>query len=131
MLLSTYFINFSSTFFLAFCHIVTQESADLMYRQQRCTNSLMAFNWSKLNMSINDLWRVVRNLGGVWFDCFLFSFSLKIKNGDENIFGWISENIFSENEKRKQPKNENNKLSFSVFSVESKNLISGKMKLWW
>ena len=40
-------------------------------------------------------------LGGVWFDCFLFSFSLKIENGDENVFGWIFENIFSKNENRK------------------------------
>ena len=40
-------------------------------------------------------------LRGVWFDCFLFSFSLKIENDDENVFGWISENIFSENENRK------------------------------
>jgi len=45
----------------------------------------------------------------VWFGCFLFSFSLKTKNGDENVFGWISENIFSENK--------NNKFSFSVFLV--------------
>jgi len=52
---------------------------------------------------------------GVLFDCFLFSFSLKIENGDENVFGWISENIFSENENRKQSENENNKISFSVF----------------
>ena len=68
-------------------------------------------------------------LGGVWFDCFLFSFSLKIENSDENVFGWISKNIFSENENRKQPENENNKFSFSVFSVENRNLISSKMKL--
>jgi len=69
-----------------------------------------------------------RRLGGVWFGCFLFLFSLKTKNGDENVFGWISENIFSENENRKQPENENNKLSFSV---ENRNFISGKMKLRW
>ena len=36
-------------------------------------------------------------LKNVWFDCFLFSFSLKTENGDENVFGWISENIFSKN----------------------------------
>ena len=47
------------------------------------------------------------------------------------MFGWIFENIFSENEKRKQPENENNKISFSVFSVENRNLILGKMKMRW
>ena len=46
------------------------------------------------------------------------------------MFGWISENIFSENENRKQSENENNKFSFSVFSVNNRNLISDKMKLW-
>ena len=30
------------------------------------------------------------NLGNVWFVCFLFSFSLEIKNGDRNVFHWIS-----------------------------------------
>jgi len=44
----------------------------------------------------------MRKLWGVWFGCFLFSFSLKIENGDENVFSWISENIFSENENKKQ-----------------------------
>jgi len=58
----------------------------------------------------------------------LFSFSLKTENSDENVFGWISENIFSENKNRKQPENENNKFLFSVFSVENRNLILGKMK---
>ena len=67
---------------------------------------------------------------GAWFDCFLFSFSLKTENGDKNVFGWISENIFSENKNRKQPENKNNKISFSVFSIENRNLLSGKMKLW-
>jgi len=69
------------------------------------------------------------NLGGVWFGCFQFLFSLKTENGDENVFGWISENIFNENKNRKQPENENNKFSFSGFSVENRNLILGKMKL--
>jgi len=64
----------------------------------------------------------------VWFDCFLFSFSLKIENGDENVFGWIFENIFNENEYRKQPENENNKISFSVENI---NLILGKIKTRW
>jgi len=68
------------------------------------------------------------SLRGVWFGCFLFSFSLKTENGDENVFDWIFENIFSENENKKQPENENNKISFSV---ENRNLILGKMKLWW
>jgi len=54
---------------------------------------------------------------------------LKIENGDENVFGWIFENIFSENENRKQSENENNKISFSVFSVENINLILDKMKM--
>jgi len=70
-----------------------------------------------------------RNLGGVWFGCFLFSFLLKTENGDEDVFGLISKNIFSENENRKQLENENNKFSFSVFSVKYRNLISVKMKL--
>ena len=33
------------------------------------------------------------------------------------MFGWIFENIFTENENRKQPENKNNKISFSVFST--------------
>ena len=41
----------------------------------------------------------------------------------------MSENIFSENENKKQPENENNKISFSVFSVENKNFILCKMKM--
>jgi len=44
------------------------------------------------------------------------------------MFGWISKNIFSENENRKQQENENNKISFLV---ENRNLISGKIKLLW
>jgi len=31
--------------------------------------------------------RQIKKLGGVWFGCFLFSFSLKTENGDENVFG--------------------------------------------
>ena len=42
---------------------------------------------------------------------FRFYFLLKIENDDENMFGQISENIFSENENRKQPENKNNKIS--------------------
>jgi len=45
------------------------------------------------------------------------------------VFGWIFENIFSENKNRKQPENENNKISFSVFSVGNRNFILGKMKM--
>jgi len=45
------------------------------------------------------------------------------------VFDWISENIFSENENRKQAENENNKFSFLMFSVENRNLISDKIKL--
>jgi len=68
------------------------------------------------------------NLGGVWFDCFLFSFSLEIKNGGGNAFGWIFENIFSENIFPNEPKTENNKI---LFSVETMNLILDKMKTRW
>ena len=72
---------------------------------------------------------MIKILGGVWFGYFMFSFLLKTENGDENVFDWISENIFSENENRKQPENKKNKLSFLVFLVENRNLISDKMKL--
>ena len=58
----------------------------------------------------------------------MFSFSLKIENGDEYAFGWIFENIFTENENKKQLENENNKISFLV---ENRNLILGKMKMSW
>ena len=54
---------------------------------------------------------------------------MKTKNGDKNVFGWIFENIFNENENRKQPENENNKISFSI--VQNRNLILGKMKMRW
>ena len=40
---------------------------------------------------------------------------MEIENSDENVFGWIFKNIFNENENMKQPENENNKISFSVF----------------
>jgi len=62
-------------------------------------------------------------LGGVWFGCFLFSFSLKIENDDGNVFGWISVFIFSENIFPNEPKTGNNKISFLVFSIEIRNLI--------
>ena len=51
-------------------------------------------------------------LGDVWFDCFLFSFSFEIENGDENAFGWIFENIFGENIFSNEQKTENNTISF-------------------
>ena len=43
---------------------------------------------------------------------------MKTENDDNNIFGWIFENIFNENENRKQSENENNKISF--FSSKQK-----------
>jgi len=55
---------------------------------------------------------ILEVLGVVWFDCFLFSFSLEIKNGDKNAFGWIFENIFSENIFSNELKTKNNKISF-------------------
>ena len=55
------------------------------------------------------------------------AFLMKTENGDKNVFDWIFENIFSENENRKQPENENNKISFSVFSIENSNLILSKI----
>ena len=72
-----------------------------------------------------DCNKILATLGGVWFGCFLFSFSLEIENGDENVFGWIYVFIFSENIFPNEPKTGNNKISFSV---ETKNLILGKMK---
>ena len=65
---------------------------------------------------------------GVWLDCFLFLFSLKIENGNGNAFGWIFENILSENIFSNEPKIKNNKISFSV---KIRNLILDKMKTWW
>jgi len=73
----------------------------------------------------------MKQLGSVWFGCFLFSFSLEIENGDGNVFGLISVFIFSKNIFPNEPKTENNKISFSVFSVETRNLILGKMKTRW
>lgn len=51
---------------------------------------------------------------------------MKIKNNDKKVFDWIFENILSENENKKQPKNKNNKISFSI---ENMNLILGEMKI--
>jgi len=70
----------------------------------------------------------VKILGGIWFDCFQFLFSLKIENGDENVFGCIFENIFNKNIFSNEPKNRNNKISFSV---ENRNLVLGKVKTRW
>jgi len=50
---------------------------------------------------------------------------VKIKNGDEDVFGWVSVFIFSENIFSNEPKTENNEISFSV---ETRNLILDKMK---
>jgi len=61
----------------------------------------------------------------------LFSILLKIENGDGNAFGWIFENIFSKNIFLNEPKTENNKISFSVFLVETGNLILVKIKTRW
>jgi len=49
---------------------------------------------------------------GVWVSLvvFCFNFYRKLKNGDENIFSWIFENIFSENNFSNEPKNENNQI---------------------
>ena len=54
-------------------------------------------------------------LKGVWFGCFLFSFSLKIENGDGNVFDWISVFIFSENIFPNEPKLETIKSRFQCF----------------
>lgn len=56
----------------------------------------------------------------VWFYCFLFSFLLKTENGDENMFSWISKNIFSENENRKQPKMKIIHFRFQCFQLRTK-----------
>jgi len=41
---------------------------------------------SHVNVDENNLaW--VWKLGGVWFNCFLFSFLLEIKNDDKNMLG--------------------------------------------
>jgi len=62
-------------------------------------------------------------LDTIWFSYFLFLLSLKIKMVVEIHFvGFLK--IFSENE----PKIENNKILFLVFSIEVKNLILDKMK---
>ena len=55
----------------------------------------------------------------VWFSCCLFSFLLKIENGNKNAFGWIFKNIFRENIFSNEPKIKNNKISFfkNTFSV--------------
>jgi len=55
---------------------------------------------------------MVMEMGLVGFLKILFSFSLEIENDDENAFGWIFENIFSENIFSKELKTENNKISF-------------------
>ena len=46
----------------------------------------------------------LHGLKGVLFDYFLFSFSLKIKNDDKNVFDWIFIFIFNENIFLNEPK---------------------------
>ena len=73
----------------------------------------------------------MQNLGDVWFDCFLCSFSLEIKNGEVDVFGWISVFIFSENIFPNESKTGNNKILFSIFSIENAvamNAILSKSK---
>jgi len=65
------------------------------------------------------------------FGCILFLFLLKIENGDENVFDWIFVFIFCENIFSNESKIKNNKISFSVFLVKSKNLILPKIKTQW
>jgi len=62
------------------------------------------------------------------FGLVVFIFTGNIKYDDGNVFGWISIFIFSENIFPNELKTGNNKISFSVFSVETKNFILGKMK---
>ena len=57
----------------------------------------------------------------LWFDYFLFSFSLEIENGDGNVFDWIFENMFSKNIFSNEPKNGNNKIRFSFTENVFKN----------
>jgi len=71
------------------------------------------------------------NSKGVWFECFLFLFLLEIENSDKNTFDWKFENSFSENIFSNKPKTENNEIWFSVFWIETKNLILGRMKRLW
>ena len=55
----------------------------------------------------------IQNLGSLV--CLFFVLVLlEIKNGDENVFGWIFENIFIKNIFSNEPKTENNKISFLV-----------------
>ena len=57
-------------------------------------------------------------LEDVWFGCFLFLFLLKIKNDNENRFGWIFENIFSKNIFINKQKTENNKFKWDKMKME-------------
>ena len=68
------------------------------------------------------------NKGTFGLTIFCFSFLLKIKSNNRNAFGWIFENIFSKNIFSNEPKTGNNKIAFSVFSIEIKNFVLGKMK---
>jgi len=86
---------------------------------------------SPIRKNLFNCFIYVKTLGGVWFGCFMFLFSLEIENDDENAFGWIFENIFSENILSNEQKTGNNKILSSVFTVETRNLILGRMKMRW
>ena len=56
-----------------------------------------SFNNSNIIFSLQQNFLNGKMLDVVWFDCFLFSFSLRIENGNRNVFDWISIFIFNEN----------------------------------
>ena len=56
----------------------------------------------------------------------MFSFLLKTKNVDEDMFGQIL--IFSKNKNRKQPENEINKILFLVFQLKTQSSFWVKCK---
>jgi len=64
----------------------------------------------------------------LWFDYFLFSFSLEIENGDGNVFDWIFENMFSKNIFSNEPKNGNNKIRFSFTEKHKMKKIRSQTK---
>ena len=73
--------------------------------------------------------KLEKKLRGIWFSCFLVSFSLEIKNNDENAFGWIFKNMFSENilskSKMKMRGDEERNLNKSkdIFSFKNASLV--------
>ena len=52
------------------------------------------FVFRQCNKVVDALIDIAKSLGGVWFDHFLFSFSLKTENTTENMFGWMLLKIF-------------------------------------